>query len=346
MVRKNILFMLILGFTLGILLVGCGENSTDVDGGDGEGAEAGGGDEEVVELSLGHVLTEDSKFHAAATAMAEEVEERSNGSMVVEIFPQGQLGDESQLISSARSGDTELVVSAITPITNVAEEFAIFDLPYLFDDFEHANQIVPEIIPGYFDILEDYELVGLGYVGGQEFNAFATQPIHEVSDLNGLKIRVPPAPGWIASYEELGAQATPTEYSEVYIGLEQGTLDGGVTSPEQFIQDNFNEVADYYSLTRSHMQHIVMTASQEAMDSLTDDQQEIIRESAEIATESAKDFYEEIYHESLEEAENTGTEIIEPDLEGFREQGEQVYDELIQDVPNGQELFDEIQEAR
>lgn len=359
--------MLISVFVVGILLVGCGNNSSDSSaedadnsaknesnennatdeevGNDNDGNENETG-EETIALRFGHVLSEESDYHKIATTMAEEVEKRSNGSMVIDVFGQGQLGDEAQLVASARSGDTALLLTAFAPISNIVEEFSIFDLPYLFDSFEHANEVLAsDLGQSYFDLLPEHGIIALGHAGAAEFNVYAKEPVQEVADMKGLKVRIPPSQGYLLSFEELGAQPTPTEYSEIYVGLQQGTIDGGVTSPEQYIQDKFVEVAQNYSLTKSHQQQRVLIMSKEIMDSLTPEQQEIIWESADVALQAGKDYYKQLYNDSLEEAQKLGAEVIEPDFDGFKEAIQGVYEKALQDIPNGQELFNELQEV-
>ncbi|MCM3760437.1 TRAP transporter substrate-binding protein [Alkalihalobacillus oceani] len=345
---------LLMLIVVSVFLASCGAQSTDSSGDEqnegieeaNEGMSEEVGSDEAVHLRFGHVLSEESDYHVIATTFAEEVAERSAGSLVIDVFGQGQLGDEAQMVGSAQAGDTALVLTAFAPVSNIVEEFAIFDLPYLFNGFEHANEVLAgEVGDSYFSLLEDHNLISLGHAGAVEFNVYGKEAVHEVSDMNGLRVRVPPSQGYVLSFEALGSQPTPTAYSEVYVGLQQGTLDAGVTSPDQYIQDNFVEVTDYYSLTKTHQQQRLLVMSKAIMDSLTDEQQDILFEAAEIAIEAGKAYYKNSYFESLEEAENRGTEIIEPDIDGFREAIQDVYDKALEDIPNGQVLFEELKEA-
>ena len=145
------------------------------------------------------------------------VEEKSNGSIKVTQFPQSQLGDEIKMIQSARSGTISMFVTGQAALENTVKEYEIFDIPYLFDSVQQANEVLSgEVGKKYLKMLEDYELVGLGWLSTMERNIFSTKEIKDVSDMKGLKLRVMQAPGYVDTYTAFNAQPTPMAYSEVY----------------------------------------------------------------------------------------------------------------------------------
>ena len=174
-------------FVLG-LLVGCsgGSNEASSTGNSGEGG--GSGTEKPVELNLGHILTPDSHYGVMVNELTKVVEEKSNGSIKVTQFPQSQLGDEIKMIQSARSGTISMFVTGQAALENTVKEYEIFDIPYLFDSVRQANEVLSgEVGKKYLKMLEDYELVGLGWLSAMERNVFSTKEIKDVGDMKRLK---------------------------------------------------------------------------------------------------------------------------------------------------------------
>lgn len=232
----------------------------------------------AVDLTLGHVLSEDSHYHAAATKFADLVSEKSKGDINVTVFPAGQLGGEVQMIQNARSGAIDLVVTGEPPLENTVPELAVLSLPYLFDTTDAANAALQgKAGDKLLSYIDKHDLVGLGFVSVFERSVYGTKPVRSLDDMKGFKIRVIQGPGFVGAYEALGAQSTPMAYSEVFLALQSGVVDGAEASPEQLIQDKFVEATKYFNLTRVHHMAATMIMSKAAFDRLTPEQQAIVR---------------------------------------------------------------------
>lgn len=329
---------------LGLLLFGCStnESSTSVDANE----ESNEKDQEVIELTLGHVLSENSHFQAGAVAFKEEVEKRTNGEIKINIFPQGQLGGEVEMVQGTVNGNQDFCMCSQPAYSNIISELSIFDLPYLFDNLEQANRVTFEIGDTFFELLDQHNLVGLTWVSAMERSVFGSKPIYEAEDLKGLKFRVVQAPGYVKAYESLGVQPTPTAYSELYMAMQQGVVDAADLEPIQYVEDKFIEVSDYYSLTKVHYLPSFLSVNANTFNQLSEEHQEAIKEAAKIAGEASVSYYEEAYSEALQKIEDAGVEIVETNIESLKVLAQSVYDSLIQDIPNGEELFDLIQSAK
>ncbi len=323
-------------FVIWIMLAGCGNVETD-------GNSGGNG---TVKLNLGHANSTDNHYHAFATKFAEIVSEKSNESIEVNVFPQSQLGGEVEMFQGAREGSIDMFIAGQSALTNAVKELAIFDLPYLFDSYDQANEILAgELGQKYLDILSEHKVKGLGYLSVIERNVFSSKPINHLNDIKGFKIRTAQAPAYMKAYESLGAQPTPMAFDEVYLSLQQGVVDGGEGSPDNYVQEKFHEVAKYYNLTKIHYLPTVVAISEATWKQLTPDQQDLIQESVKEALPESLNNYANIYNESLETAVEDGVEIIEPNLTEFKEAVKPIYTKLLNDIPNGQELFEELQAA-
>ncbi len=300
----------------------------------------------VVELNLGHVLAPQSHYHAVATRMAELALEKSNNTLKINVFPSGQLGGEVKLIQSARTGAVPLVITGEPPLENTVKEFGIFSLPYLFPDLDSANRALQadfgKKMLGYLD---QHGLIGLGWISVQERNIYGSQKIEAPADMKDLKIRVIQSPGYVDAYEKLGAQATPMAYSEVYLALQTGVIDGGETSPDLMIDDKFAEVSKFYNMVKIHYMPCVIIMSKSAFNRLSPDHQKVIQEAADEAAAHGIKFYGDAYKASLDAMTKSGVTIVQSDIAAFKDLTAGLYGPLLKNVPNGQENVDLARQA-
>ncbi|MBP6563000.1 MAG: TRAP transporter substrate-binding protein [Neisseriaceae bacterium] len=300
-----------------------------------------------VELKVGHILTPTSHYQVMIDEMAKVASEASNGAITITSFPQSQLGDEIKMIQATRAGTLSMFISGQAALENTVKEYEIFDLPYLFDDIQQANRVLAGPVgQKYLDMLSDYQLKGLGWLTAMERNVFATKAINTVDDMRGLKLRVMQAPGYVETYKALGAQPTPMAYSEVYMSLQQGVVNGGDISPDQFMNDRFNEVAKFYNLTKTHYLPALLVMSDRQWQKLSPEQQAIMQEAVAAGLKKGIAFYETDYQASLDKAKQAGVNVVTPDLSGFQAKAEGVRSSLIKGIPNGEALYQELQSAK
>ncbi|QQK77778.1 TRAP transporter substrate-binding protein [Salicibibacter cibarius] len=322
-------------------MAGCssnGENETS-----GETNEVS---DETTEMDFGHVLVEESTYQVTAEHMAESINEATDGEIALNIFPHSQLGSETTMLDSLIQGSQTFQFAALPALEDMISELQIMNIPYLFDSTEQTLEVLNGEVVGEMisEELEEQGLVDLGWIVAERNIFTASEPIESLEDMQSQNLRVLQTPSYIATYEALGAQPTGIDYGELYMAAEQGVVDGGDVTPEQFIDDRFVDIADYYNITRVHQQPLLLVMSKTVYDGLTPEQQEIITESAEQGIELGVDFYYQSFEESLEEMEEEGTQIIEPNLTEFQEATQDVTEDIIENTPNGQEWYDAIQE--
>ena len=152
--------------------------------------------------------------------------------------------------------------------------------------------------------------------------------------------------GYVGAYNALGASPTPMAYNEVYVALQQKVVDGADTSPDQFMQDKFVEVAKYYNITKVHYLPAVLLMGQPTWKSLTQEQQKAVTEAADEALEYARGIYMDHYNKAIKDMQDRGVTVVKPDLTEFKKKAQPAVEQLVKDIPRGQELFDMIQEAK
>lgn len=304
------------------------------------------GSASALSLNLGHTLAPDSHYQIMAEKFAELIKKKSAGDITVNTFPQSQLGGEVKMIQSARSGTLDMLVTAQAPLTSTIKEFSFFDVPYLFDGLDQANAALSGPLGKYFlDLLPEYDMVGLGFVSAMERNLFTAKPINGVGDISGQKLRVMQSPGYVKTYEALGAQPTAMAYGELYMALQQGVIDGADTSPDQFVMDKFTEVSKFYSITKVHYLPALLIMSKHRWNLLTEQQQGWIQESAAEALAHGVEYYKKSYDESIAKMQTQGVTVIRPDVGSMRDKTAQVRDQLIEQVPEGRRLYQLIEQT-
>ncbi len=179
---------------------------------------------------------EDQPKHAAALAFEKCVEGATSGSIDVQIFPAGQLGNATTALEGLRLGTLELAVVHDGGISSVYSPFDVFALPYIFPNHETAYKVLDGDFGKEFAdaMLKETGIRLLAYAdNGIRHFTNSKHPIKTPDDLKGLKMRVQPAPVFISLMESLGASPSAIDWGELPAALAQGTVDGqenGVTN--------------------------------------------------------------------------------------------------------------------
>lgn len=302
----------------------------------------------ALNMDVGHTLTTDSPFHVGTQKFADILKEKSNGKITITVFPHSQLGGEITMIQGAVAGATDLFVTGQPALNNVVKEFLVFDTPFLFDNVQQANEILAGPVGDKFmDVLPKYGLVGLGWFSAIERNVFGDRAINAAGDLKGMKIRVIQSPGYVESYKTLGAQATPMAYSELYLALQQKVIDGGETTPDQFVSDKFIEVSKYFNMTHININPELLVMSKTRWDSLSPDEQKMVKAAADEAMAYARDYYKKVYDAGMKTMAEKGVTVVYPsDLDSLVQATRPVVQKLVGQAPNGQALYDAVIAAK
>lgn len=286
---------------------------------------------------LGTSSPEDTVTQIYAEKFAEEVYELSDGQMVIQVYPNSVLGGDRELLESCKDGDIPFIVQNTAPQVTFLPDVAIFDMPCLFSTIDDVREKVDN--PEFMDKISEVYVEGgyqlLGYAD-QGFRVMTTNsPVYSLSDFKGQKIRTMENSYHLAFWKSLSASPTPMTFSEVYIGLQQGTIDAQENPYEVIVSNRLYEQQDYVVET-NHLPHLIsLVASDEFMNTLTPEQQEIINQAATIATEYARQQSDDRIASRIATIEESGTEIIplSDDIrEQIREAATPVYDSIKENV--------------
>lgn len=255
---------------------------------------------------------EDTVTQLFSEKFAEEVDRLSDGKMKIQVYPNSTLGGDRELLESCKDGDIPFVVQNTAPQVTFMKDVAVFDIPCVFDSIEEVRNTVDDA--KFYGLMEDvYKDAGyklLGYAD-QGFRVMSTNKnITSLSDFKGQKIRTMENPYHMAFWKSLKANPTPMTFSEVYIGLQQGTIDAQENPYEVIVSSRLYEQQDYVVET-NHLPHLIsLIVSDEFFEGLSKKEQNVITEASEIAKKYAREQSDTRIAEKIKVIEESGTKIV------------------------------------
>ncbi len=303
----------------------------------GCGKTAGGDEVQRYAWPLGTASPEDTVTQIYAEEFVAAVSERSGGKMKIQVYPNSTLGGDRELLESCRDGDIPFVIQNTAPQVTFMQDLAIFDLPCRFDTIEEVRAKVDE--EKFYSLLEDVYLGGgyrlLGFAD-QGFRVMSTNKnVQRFDDFEGQKIRTMENSYHIDFWKALRAAPTPMTFSEVYIGLQQGTIDAQENPYEVIVSNRLYEQQDYVVET-NHLPHLIsLIVSDDFFGELTDEQQQILMDAAEDAGAAAREASDARIADKIEEIKASGTQIVTLDdavVEQMREASQPVYEAIREHV--------------
>lgn len=286
---------------------------------------------------LGTSSPEDTVTQIYAVKFAEEVSRLSNGRMKIQVYPNSVIGGDRELLESCKDGDIPFVVQNTAPQTTFMPNLAVFDMPCVFDDIKDVRRAVdnPKFLKQIEGVYKDSGYQLLGYAD-QGFRVMTTnKKVSSVADFKGQKIRTMENSYHLDFWKSLKAAPTPMTFSEVYIGLQQGTIDAQENPYEVIVSNKIYEQQDYVVET-NHLPHLIsLIVSDEFMNGLSKGDQKIIRQAAQIAKEYAREQSDERIASRVNTIKKSGTKIVKLDKKtknAIRKNCEVVYEKIEKKV--------------
>lgn len=235
---------------------------------------------DVVTLKLGHTGAPDHHFQTIAEQFAKRMSEATDGQVVIQVYPSDSLGKQMELVEGTFYGTNDMVLTSDAVLSNFVPEVGIVNLPFIFEDSQHVRRALDGEVGE--KLAAKVEEQGVRVVGWWE-NGFrhvtnSKRPIETPADLNGLKLRVPEGPIFVDTFTQLGAQATPIAFTELYSALQLGVVDGQENPPAHILTQKFYEVQDYASRTGHIYLSSPVLVSQTALNRLSEEQMQTLFE--------------------------------------------------------------------
>lgn len=210
-------------------------------------------------LKWAHVYETSTPYHKWANWAADEIKKRTDGRYEIKVHPASSLGKESQINEALSLGTVDMIYTGSTFVGRVHGPLAIPSAPFMLRDFDHFDAYAKSQL--FSDMGDAYkaksgnQIVALTYYGRRMVTS--NDPIKTPADMKDMKLRVPPAPLFLMFAEAVGANATPIAFSEVYLALSQGAVDGQENPLPTIQAKKFYEVQKYISLTGHIMDSLV-----------------------------------------------------------------------------------------
>lgn len=302
LVTTGMLLILLVG-----ILCGCSSRAAEKDG--------------AIILKLAHNQGETHPVHKSLVEFSKLVEEKTNGEVKVQLYPNGQLGSEREAIELTQTGALDGTKVSASALESFSEVYSIFSLPYLFTSREHYYQVMgSDIAKDIYETTTDLGFRGLTFYDGGSRNFYTrTTAVMHPDDLKGSKIRVQPSATAIEMVELMGGSPTPMSFGEVYTALQQGVIDGSENNETALTDNNHGEVAKYYSYSEHAMVPDILIINNERWNGMEKRHKQAIEEAAKESTAFHKVEWEKAIEEAVELAKEKGVTFLEPDKGPFIE---------------------------
>jgi tripartite ATP-independent transporter DctP family solute receptor len=274
-------------------------------------------------LKWAHVYETSEPFHKWSVWAGDEIKKRTNGKYEVQVFPASTLGKESDINQGLTLGTVDIILSGASFAGNTYRPLAVTYFPFIFRDAEHLlkyakSDVFAELAKGYDDKSGNH-ITALNYYGARHVTSSAARPVSKPEDMKGLKIRVPDAPAYLAFPKALGANATPIAFAEVYLALQNGTVDAQENPLPTIEAKKFYEVQKNISLTGHIVDSLLTITSGSLWSKLSADEKKIFTE---VMQEAAEKTGREIIASEArlaEEFKKKGNNVITVDKTAFRD---------------------------
>jgi tripartite ATP-independent transporter DctP family solute receptor len=270
-------------------------------------------------LKWAHVYEVSEPYHTEALWAAEEIKKRTNGKYEIQVFPASQLGNEPQINEGLGLGTVDIIYTGTAFVGGVHKPLSISNAPYIFRDFDHwkayrSSKLFQDLAAGYGQ-KTGHQIVAMTYYG--ERHLTSNKELKGPEDMKGMKLRVPQAPLYVMFAKTYGANATPIAFAEVYLALQQGTVDGQENPLPTILAKKFYEVQKYIHLTGHITETLVTVLGRPLLAKLSADEKKIFEDVLKEAANKATDAIRASEQKLPAEFEKLGKTVTRPDRAAF-----------------------------
>ncbi len=295
-------------------------------------------------LKFGHVGEPGSLFEASANEFARCANAALGDKGEVRTFGSSQLGKDQELLQKLKLGQVDFSLPS-SVMSSVAEEFGVFEMPYIIKDRDHMRRVQEAMMDTVFQPAvnaKGYEIIGLMENGFRHITN-NTRPINKPEDLAGVKLRTPKGAWRLKMFKLYGANPTPMAFSEVFTALQTGVIDGQENPYAQIYSAKFQEVQKYLSITGHVYTPGYVLAGKKNFEKLPEDVQAALRQCGKESQDFVYKKAAELETDLLEKLKAGGITVNEADKDAFIAASKPIYDEFASTVKGGKELIEQVQ---
>ena len=282
-------------------------------------------------------VSETTTNYKMVEKFAELINERSNGSITVELYPGGQLGNTTEFTEAVVAGSIDIGTGMTTDLVDFVPEMGLFDMPNLFASIDQMRALLTSDYAlgtiNEYCISHGVRMLGFSDAGFRQLTT--NKRVGKLNDLSGQKIRVMTNNYHIAYWNAVGASAVPMQFGEVFMALQQNTIDGEENPYMNIVGNNFQEVQKYIVET-NHLGHIItFFMNGDLYAGLPDNTRALVDECAAEAVAYAAEVANESIALDKQTCIDAGCEIItlsDEDLATLQEKAQVVYDMVRQSL--------------
>jgi TRAP-type transport system periplasmic protein len=300
-------------------------------------------------FSVSNGVAETHPVADGVDAMRECFDERTDGQWTLNAFWSSALGDDLEATQALRSGTLEMVITSTSPLVGLEPALGVFDLPFLFDSNEEADAILDGEFGEFMtERMEPLGLINLAYwENGFRNLTNSVRLVDDAEDIEGMRVRVMQNQIFLDTFQNLGANAMPMAFGEVFTALETGAIDAQENPYVTIRTSQFYDVQRYLTETRHAYTPFMVLFSGPIWQTLSEDEQEILVTCAEEGRDVQRQVSRERSDEALEYLRGEGgmefSELSPEALEQIREAVAPVYERHAQSI--GQEVVDRMMAA-
>ena len=282
--------------------------------------------QDPVELTLAHSYQDAQPQHACGAQVIADAVAGSDVGLTIGIFGASQLGGDADRIASVASGDIDLDIQGASALSALYAPMSVVDGAFVFDDAEHLKRFFTDDastpLKDGFLAATGVRVLGAWSAGARQFTA--NKPIRTPDDLQGLRMRFPPSPQFLMNAAAMGAEPVEVAFEELYLALQQGTVDGQENPITNIAANNLQEVQDVMSLSGHQLNSNLVVVNEATWQSLSPEQQEALSTAVASAMDQVPQCVEEFEAQTLAAWGADGTiEIVDDvDVDAFRTKAE------------------------
>lgn len=302
---------------------------------------------QAVKLTLGHGAAPGNPRHEAAVKFADVLKAKTSGRIEVQVAHSAQLGDDAAMVTALRTGALDMSANSQGAVSAAVPEYAAYGMPFLFSSAAQAFKLLDGPLGKELaDRSADKGMIVLGYWdNGIRQITNSKRPITKVEDVKGLKLRVPPDATLVDIAQSLGADPQQIKFSELYVALQQGVVDGQENPLANIHASKLYEVQKYLALTNHQFQMTPFLMSKRTWDRLSEADRKSVQEAAAEATALQRKLSQEADDKLLADLKGKGVQVTTVDKAAFARATEKVDDKWLK-TPIGPYLKKVIAAAR
>ncbi len=268
----------------------------------------------------------------AVEHMGKKLEAATSGRLSVQMYAAMQLGGEKEAIEQAQIGALQLARVSVGALGPVVDDLNVFNLPFLFRDTAHMEKVIDgpigdELLAKVTDNPQTH-LVGLCWMDAGARSMYDTkQPIRNIDDLKGMKVRVMGNPMFVDMMNALGGNGVAMGYDQVFSALQTGVVDGAENNPPSFVFDNHYQVAKHFTLTEHLIVPEILVFSRRTWDTLSKDDQALLKKLGREAQLDERELWRQTEEQAFAKMKAAGIDVERiADKRPFQEAVKPVWD--------------------